>query len=206
MVVIGLTGGIGSGKSAVASRMRDAGVPVIDADLVAREVVEPGSDPLEQIAQTFGRHLIGESGALRRKALGAIVFSDPAKLTKLNSITHPAILQRTQEKMKALGEQGHPWIVYEAALILENRLTPDLHELIAVLCDPALQLQRVMARDGLALEAATARLQAQTSNERRRAQADHILENDGTLQGLQDQVDELLERLSRVHGAPRTHL
>jgi dephospho-CoA kinase len=202
MVVIGLTGGIGSGKSVVATRMRRAGVPVIDADQVAREVVQPGSTALVEIGQTFGEHLIGEDGELRRKALGAIVFADPEQLSLLNGITHPAILSRTQEKMTALKSQGHQWVVYEAALILENKLTPGLHELIAVLCDPALQLQRVMARDELGEEAASARIAAQTTNERRRAQADHVLENHGALQVLHDQVDALIERLSQAHGAP----
>ena len=202
MVVIGLTGGIGSGKSAVATRMRDAGVPVIDADRVAREVVQPGSPALREISRTFGEHLIGDDGELRRKALGAIVFSDPAKLSLLNGITHPAIVSRTQEKMTALMERGHRWVVYEAALILENQLSPGLHELIAILCDPATQLQRVMARDDLSEEGAAARIAAQTTNERRREEADHVLQNDGDLRALHDQVDALIERLSLAHGAP----
>ena len=202
MVVIGLTGGIGSGKSAVATRMRDAGVAVIDADRVAREVVQPGSPALLEIGRTFGEHLIGEDGELRRKELGAIVFSDPAKLSLLNGITHPAIVSRTQEKMTALMERGHRWVVYEAALILENQISPGLHELVAVLCDPATQLQRVIARDDLSEEGAAARIAAQTTNERRREEADHVLQNDGDLRALHDQVDALIERLSLAHGAP----
>ena len=204
MVVIGLTGGIGSGKSAVAARVRQAGVPVVDADEVAREVVQPGSPALMEIGRTFGAHLIGADGELRRKALGAIVFSDPEQLSLLNAITHPAILSRTQEKLARFMGLGHRWVVYEAALILENRLTPGLHELVAVLCHPALQLQRVMARDDLAHEEAAARIAAQTTNERRRAQADHVLENDGPLEALHDQVDSLVALLSQAHGAPRS--
>lgn len=202
MVVIGLTGGIGSGKSAAARRIRGAGVPVIDADQVAREIVAPGSPTLEKIATTFGSHLIGEDGELRRKELGSIVFSDPEKLSMLNQITHPAILMSTQEKLTRLRSQGHRWVVYEAALILENGLNPGMEKLIAVVCDPQTQLQRVMERDQLDERAATERLDAQTTNERRRAQADYILENDTDLASLHEQVDALLERFNQAYGAP----
>ena len=202
MVVIGLTGGIGSGKSAVASRIRGAGVPVIDADLVAREVVEPGAPALAKIAQAFGAHLIDEHGELRRKELGSIVFSDPEKLATLNQITHPAILIKTRERLAELRTLGHRWVIYEAALILENGLNPGLEKLIVVVCDPHTQLRRIMERDQLDHGAAEARMKAQTINERRREGSDYILENDEDLTALHDRVDALLERLSQVYGAP----
>lgn len=202
MAVIGLTGGIGSGKSTVAARMRRAGVPVIDADRVAREIVEPGSPALVEIERVFGAEVIATDGSLRRKALGAIVFSDPEKLATLNRITHPAILRLTQRRLADLASAGHPWAVYEAALILENGLSPGLDQLVAVVCDPNRQLERVMKRDGLSETDASARIASQTGNERKREAADHVLENDGELEALIVEVDALVERLARRYGAP----
>lgn len=200
--MIGLTGGIGSGKSTVAARMRRAGVPVIDADRVAREIVEPGSPALVEIERVFGAEVIATDGSLRRKALGAIVFSDPEKLATLNRITHPAILRLTQRRLADLASAGHPWAVYEAALILENGLSPGLDQLVAVVCDPNRQLERVMKRDGLSETDASARIASQTGNERKREAADHVLENDGELEALIVEVDALVERLARRYGAP----
>ena len=199
--MIGLTGGIGSGKSTVAARMRRAGVPVIDADRVAREIVEPGSPALVEIERVFGAEVIATDGSLRRKALGAIVFSDPEKLATLNRITHPAILRLTQRRLADLASAGHPWAVYEAALILENGLSPGLDQLVAVVCDPNRQLERVMKRDGLSETDASARIASQTGNERKREAADHVLENDGELEALIVEVDDLVERLARRYGA-----
>jgi dephospho-CoA kinase len=202
MAVVGLTGGIGSGKSVVAGWLRDAGVPVIDADQLAREAVAPGTPALASIARTFGEHLIGDDGALDRAALGKIVFSDPKKLAMLNTITHPAILARAGDQMVALMTDGHPWVVYEAALILENGLAPGLRSLVAVVCDPEAQIDRVMARDGLSREEAGARLSAQTDNKARREAADFALENDGDLNALEIQVEALVATLSQAYGAP----
>ncbi|MBD90405.1 MAG: dephospho-CoA kinase [Deltaproteobacteria bacterium] len=204
MAVIGLTGGIGSGKSTVAAQLRASGVPVIDADQVAREIVEPGSPVLQKIAEAFGEEFLDEVGALRRQALGALVFSDPEKLQQLNELTHPAILLRVQERLMALRAEGHPWVVYEAALIIERALTPGLTELIAVVCEPRLQLDRIVARDGLDTAAAADRIAAQTTNDRRREVSDHVVENDGDLAALRDEVETLLERLSTTYGAPRS--
>ncbi|MBD89737.1 MAG: dephospho-CoA kinase [Deltaproteobacteria bacterium] len=204
MAVIGLTGGIGSGKSTVAAQLRASGVPVIDADQVAREIVEPGSPVLQKIAEAFGEEFLDEVGALRRQALGALVFSDPEKLQQLNELTHPAILLRVQERLMALRADGHPWVVYEAALIIERALTPGLTELIAVVCEPRLQLDRIVARDGLDTAAAADRIAAQTTNDRRREVSDHVVENDGDLAALRDEVETLLERLSTTYGAPRS--
>jgi len=202
MVVVGLTGGIASGKSTVAAWFREAGVPVIDADRLAREVVEPGSVALEMIARTFGEHLIDSTGALDRKALGDIVFSDAKKLKVLNAITHPAILARAGDRMVELMRAGHPWVIYEAALILENQLAPGLGALVAVLSNPGTQLRRVVERDGLTAQSAAARLHAQTDNAARREAADHVLENDGDLEALRSQVHRLIEKLSKAYGAP----
>ena len=202
MAVVGLTGGIGSGKSVVAGWLREAGVPVIDADQLAREAVAPGTPALGAIARTFGADLVREDGTLDRAALGRIVFSDPKKLAMLNTITHPAILARAGDRMVALMGEGHPWVIYEAALILENGLAPGLRSLVAVVSDPKVQIQRVMARDGLSSEEAAARLAAQTDNAARREAADFVLENDDDLAALEAKVAGLINALGQAYGAP----
>ena len=194
--MIGLTGGIASGKSTVAARMRERGVPVIDADQVARDVVEPGEPTLENIARTFGQGVMQPDGTLNRKALGAIVFADPQKLAVLNAITHPAIMARVGQRLVELQREKHPWVVYEAALVIENGLAPGLSELIVVLCDPETQVHRVMARDGLDEEAARQRLAAQTDNATREAAAAHVLLNDGDLDALLAATDALIDTLN----------
>ena len=201
MEVIGLTGGIASGKSTVARRLRERGVPVIDADQVARDVVALGEPTLEHLRLTFGDGVIEPDGSLNRKALGAIVFADPAKLAALNAITHPANMARVGQRLVELQREGHPWVIYEAALIIENDLSPGLSGLIAVVCDPERQVARVQARDGLSEEAARQRLAAQTDNTTREAQADGVLRNDGDLASLLEATDTLIDALNGQYAA-----
>ncbi|MDP6942706.1 MAG: dephospho-CoA kinase [Myxococcota bacterium] len=196
MQVIGLTGGIASGKSTVAKRLRERGVPVIDADQVARDVVAPGEPTLEHLRMTFGDEILQPDGALDRKALGAIVFSDPAKLAALNAITHPAIMARVGQRLVDLQREGHGWVVYEAALIIENGLSPGLSGLIAVVCDPETQVARIQRRDGLTEAEARKRLAAQTDNATREEQADGVLRNDGELDALLAATDALFEAMN----------
>ncbi len=196
MNVIGLTGGIASGKSTVAKRLRERGVPVIDADQVARDVVEPGEPTLEHLRLTFGAEIVREDGALDRKALGAIVFADPAKLSALNAITHPAIMARVGQSLVDLQREGHAWVVYEAALIIENDLAPGLGGLIAVICDPERQVARILTRDGLTDAEARQRLAAQTDNATREDKADTVLRNDGDLDALIKATDVLIDTLN----------
>lgn len=203
MAVIGLTGGIASGKSAVARRLRERGVPIIDADLVAREVVAPGEASLAGIRAHFGPEVIGAGGALDRKRLAAIVFSDPGQLEALNAITHPAIMARVGQRLIALRRSGAAWVVYEAALILENDLAPGLDLLVVVICDPEVQVRRVMARDGLDEAAARRRLAAQTDNDTRRAAADVVIDNDHDEAALVARVDEVVEELDARFGDAR---
>ncbi len=200
MQIVGLTGGIASGKSTVAARLRARGVPVIDADRVAREVVEPGSPVIEAIRHAFGDAVIRADGSLDRKGLGAVVFSDPARLAVLNGITHPAILERVTAQLDQLRAEGHPWVCYEAALIVDQGLAPGLTLLVAVICDPELQVARMASRDGLSEVAARQRLAAQTSNAARRAAADIVLTNDSTLDVLIARADALVDELNRRLG------
>ena len=199
IAIVGLTGGIASGKSTVGKRLRERGVPVIDADLVAREVVEPGEEALAAIEARFGSGVIEHDGTLNRKGLGKIVFADPSALADLNAITHPAIMRRVAAHARKLAEDGHRWAVYEAALIIEHNLAPSLDQLIVVLCDPETQITRVMARDGLSQREAEQRMAAQTDNAAREARADVILANDGTLQALLTATDALIDRLKATY-------
>lgn len=204
--VIGLTGGIASGKSTVAARWRKLGVEVIDADLVAREIVEPGKPALSAIAKTFGDTFLQADGTLNRGKLGAYVFSDPAALARLNALTHPAIMAAVGKRMADAHRAGSPWVAYEAALILENQLAPGLTELVAVICAPETQVQRVMTRNGLDETQARQRVASQTDNATRLAAADHVIENDGSLVELLVAADALFGALCERHGPIETPL
>lgn len=193
MKVVGLTGGIASGKSTVATRWRQLGVHVIDADQVAREVVEPGQPALEKISRHFGKRVICDDGTLDRSKLGEIVFSDPQQLQALNRITHPAIATSVRSELTKLRAEGRSWCVYEAALIVDNGLSPALFELVAVICDPAVQHRRLMARNHLNSEQAWQRINAQVSNEQRRQAANVVIDNNGSLEALMRRADGLVK-------------
>ena len=192
IAVIGVTGGIACGKSTVTARMREHGIPVIDADLVARDVVRPDQPCLMTIRRVFGEAVIQSDGTLDRKRLGAIVFSDPAQLQQLNQITHPAILKQVEETTAAYGKSGARWVVYDAALIIENGLSPMLDKLVVVLCEPEIQLHRLMARDHITESEALDRIAKQTTNRVRRERGDFIIENNGTLEDLRQAADALV--------------
>ncbi|MCA9518993.1 MAG: dephospho-CoA kinase, partial [Myxococcales bacterium] len=129
------------------------------------------------------------------------VFADPAALAKLNAITHPAILARVGRELATAHREGLPWVVYEAALILENKLAPGLSRLVVVLADPEVQVQRLMARSGLPETEARQRIAAQTDNATRRAAADHVIENHGDLAALEARADAVFDALSAAYGA-----
>jgi dephospho-CoA kinase len=202
MPVIGLTGGIACGKSTVAEVFRERGVRVIDADLVAREVTMPHEPALAALVREFGSDILLEDGTLDRKGLGAKVFGDPTAVAKLNAITHPAILARTGKRLADAQREGLGWVIYEAALILENRAEAGLSGLIVVLCPPESQRQRLMARNGLTPEEVERRIAAQTSDEVRRAKATWLIENDGDLPALVEKAHRLVDTLVEKYGAP----
>lgn len=198
---IGLTGGIASGKSTVAARFRELGVPIVDADQLAREVVEPGSDGLREIVHAFGPDVLDASGALDRKKLGALVFDDPDARRTLERITHPRIAALSMQRMAQLATSGAPYGLYEAALLVENGIHRTLNGLVVVACSPETQLARVMARDGLDEEAARARLAAQKPLADKLAAATWVIWNDADVAALRTRVDathqQILGSLSR---------
>lgn len=194
MKLIGLTGGIASGKSAAASLLRARGVPVVDADQLAREVVQPGSDGLAVVAAAFPG-VVGGDGALDRARLGAVVFADDDARRRLNGILHPRIAALAAEKTAAIAATGAPVCVYEAPLLFENGLDAAMDATILIAVDEATQLRRLMERDGLDEAAARARVAAQMPLHEKRARATIVVENTGTRDDLARALDAAWARL-----------
>lgn len=200
--VYGLTGNIGSGKSTVARLLRDRGVAVVDADQIAREVVEPGTPGLAQVAARFPGVLDGQ-GRLDRKALGARVFTDDAERRALNGILHPLIGAEAARRTAALADQGVAFAIYEAALIVENGLDSALDGLIVVIAPDDEQVRRVVLRDGLAEAETRARIAAQLPAAQKAAKADFVIHNAGPVEDLAAQVDRVLAALHSGYSRAR---
>jgi dephospho-CoA kinase len=195
MLRVGLTGGIGAGKSEVSRRLAAQGAIVIDADLIAREVVAPGTDGLAEVVEAFGPELLGPDGGLDRDRLGDIVFADPQLLGKLNAIVHP----RVGARMRALEESAAPGaiVVHDVPLIAENNLASAYDLVVVVDVPPRLQLDRLVRLRGMTPEQAQARMAAQASREERLAVAGMVLDNSGSLAELDRQVGDLWTELRR---------
>lgn len=194
MLRVGLTGGIGSGKSTVARALADLGAVVVDADLVAREVVEPGMPALTAIRERFGGEVFGSDGALDRPALGRVVFSDPAALADLEAITHPAIWKRTADLLAQAPEDAI--LVHDMPLIVEKSMGADYHLVVVVGAEEDERLDRLVRDRGMDAHDAQARIDAQADDAARRAAADIWLDNNGTPEQLDVEVRRLwAERL-----------
>jgi len=197
-LLIGLTGGIASGKSTVAQRFMDLGVPVIDADVAAREVVAPGKPGLQQVIDRFGSRVVAENGELDRRALREIVFSDPDARRDLEAILHPLI--RGEMDRSAAVAVG-PYIVMAIPLLIEGGSRDRVDRILVVDVDEAVQLQRVMARDHCSAEQAQAILASQAPRSARLAAADDVLPNGGTVTELRQAVDALHQQYLRLAAA-----
>jgi dephospho-CoA kinase len=193
--VIGLTGGIASGKSLVAKILRELGAPVIDADELARKAVEPGQPAYEDVVREFGPAVVGPDGALDRKRLADIVFADEEKRRRLGQITHPRIAQLALAETAALAARGAPLVIYEAALLVENGIHKNLGGLIVVKAEPEQQLARATARDGAGEGAARARIASQLPLADKLAVATHVIDNSGTPEETRRQVEKLWREL-----------
>jgi len=196
--VLGLTGGIGSGKSMVASMFANLGAEVIDADQLAREVVEPGQPALEEIATAFGREILLPDGRLDRGKLARIIFADPIARARLNAITHPRIQERMATEMALRGSRPGVLIV-DIPLLYENDRTGTVDRVIVVWVDTKTQLRRLVERDGLTADEARQRIAAQMPLDEKRARADMVVDNSGSRQNTRRQV----EAIYRQH-APTT--
>ncbi|MBV0933004.1 dephospho-CoA kinase [Marinobacterium weihaiense] len=191
MLVAGLTGGIGSGKSAASACFTALGVPVIDADLVARQVVEPGSDALQKIAAHFGQDVIRADGQLDRPALRRIVFDKERERNWLEALLHPLIRESILDTLEALDADGHPYAVLASPLLLETDQHLLINQVIVVDVPEQVQVERTMARDGIEEAQVRQILAAQLSREERLQHADQVLDNSGTEEQLQEAVKAL---------------
>jgi dephospho-CoA kinase len=198
--LFGLTGGIASGKSTVAVRLRAHGVPVIDADAVAREVVEPGTDGLRAIVEAFGAGVIDASGALDRKGLARIVFADATARRRLNAITHPRIGRRTAELAAELTRAGEPLGCYEAALLVENGVVDMFRPLVVVSCPEWVQVERLRARDNASRDDAIARIAAQKPLAAKVAVADFVIDTSDSVERSARQTDDVLRSICEMQG------
>jgi dephospho-CoA kinase len=207
--LVGLTGGIGSGKSTVAARFRARGWPVIDADAVAREIVEPGEPTLAALADRFGEHILRRDGSLDRPALARVAFVDDASRADLDRLTHPRITARIAERLAVLGGEDpgpDPLIaVVDHPLLIETGQVGRFDEVVVVMADERVRLARLVEQRGLDPDDARARMRAQASDDQRRAAATHLLENEGTLAELERAAEDVAERIDaaarRARGA-----
>ncbi|WP_055568917.1 dephospho-CoA kinase [Streptomyces atriruber] len=195
MLKVGLTGGIGAGKSEVSRLLVAAGAVLIDADKIAREVVEPGTPGLAAVVEAFGREVLAPDGSLDRPKLGAVVFADAEKLAALNAIVHPLVGARSAELEQAAS--GDAVVVHDVPLLAENGLAP-LYDLVVVVdASPETQLDRLVRLRGMSEEDARARMAAQATREKRLEIADIVIDNDGPLEGLSKRVGEVWAELAR---------
>lgn len=195
-VRVGLTGGIASGKTAVSDLLQAHGAVIIDSDVLAREVVAPGSPGLGQVVQRFGRDILHQAdGSLDRAALGKIVFADPAARQDLEKIIHPAVRSRAAELEAAAPVDAV--VVQVIPLLVETGQSDHFDVLVVVDVDPTLQLRRVMERGGLSEDEASSRIAAQASRDERLAVADVVIKNSGTRADLAARVDEVWQSLAR---------
>jgi dephospho-CoA kinase len=201
MLKVGLTGGIGAGKSEVSRLLVECGAVLIDADRIAREVVEPGTPGLAAVVAAFGEEVLAADGSLDRPRLGSIVFADQDRLGVLNSIVHPLVRDRSRELEEAAAEDAV--VVHDVPLLTENGLAPLYDLVIVVDADPATQLDRLVRLRGMAEEDARARMAAQATREQRRGIADIVIDNDVPLEDLRRRVREVWDELVRRAHPPR---
>jgi dephospho-CoA kinase len=193
--LIGLTGGIASGKSAVSAILRKLGAQVIDADTLAREVVAPYKPAWNEIVETFGNEVLQPDKTLDRKKLRRIVFDDPEARKQLEAITHPKIRQLAQKKIQDCAAAGAPLVVYEAPLLFEANIHLWLRPVVLVACDMTTQKRRLRERDHLTEAEVERHLGAQMSLEEKRKLADYVIDNTGSLSDLEDKVTGLVQTI-----------
>jgi dephospho-CoA kinase len=195
MLRVGLTGGIGAGKSEVSRRLEAQGAILIDADAIAREVVAPGTTGLAAVTEAFGAGVLRPDGSLDREGLGEIVFADPARLATLNGIVHPLVGQRMAELERGTGPEAI--VVHDVPLLAENNLAAGYDLVVVVDVPEHVQLDRLTRHRGMSSEQAQARMSAQASRDNRLAIADLVVDNSGSLAELDRQVGDLWAELRR---------
>jgi len=200
---VGLSGGIGSGKSTVSAMLAELGATIVDADAIVHELQAPGMPLLDEIAGSFGVHLLDPDGALDRAALGAVVFRDPDARRRLGEIMHPPVIAEMVRRARAAMESGSPLVVLDIPLLFEGKragtgsaVAFDYHALVAVWVPRSVQIERTMRRDGCDQAEAERRVNAQMPIDEKRAMATHVIDNSGDLVKTREQVEALFAELS----------
>lgn len=192
MLTIGLTGPTGAGKSTVAGLFASFGLPVLDADRIYRELLIPPSDCLSELVRHFGREILAADGTLNRRALGRVVFSDPAELEILNGISHRYVMNDVRRRLRGFRTDGCPAAVFDAPQLFEAGADALCNIIVSVLASPEVRLGRIMARDGISEEAARERMAAQKPDAFFRSHSDYIIENNGGTESLTASVRRIL--------------
>ncbi|UBI08182.1 dephospho-CoA kinase [Corynebacterium coyleae] len=195
MKKVGLTGGIGSGKSTVARMLADEGFPVVDADQIAREIMEPGSPVLAQVAEVFGEDLIDDTGALNRAELAKRAFSSTEQTEKLNALTHPAIRAESNRRFDEAEKAGARAVIYDMPLLVDLGLHHDMGMTVVVDVDVDERVRRLVDKRGLTEADARARIAQQVDDDTRRAAADIVVDNNGPLEALAAQVEKVVRMI-----------
>jgi len=193
-VVIGLTGGIASGKSTVSNMIKEMGITVVDADQISRDVVEFGKPAYNKIVEVFGVEILQEDHTLNREKLGTLIFSDQKKREQLNEIVHPAVRKEMLQQVKKEKELGSSAVVLDIPLLFESKLTYLVDKTILVYVDEQIQLERLMQRNGYTEEEAKLRIQSQLPLKDKRKLADEIIDNNGSLENTQTQLKAVLNK------------
>lgn len=187
MLIIGLTGNIGCGKSSLSKIFMDKGIDVVDADIVSRQIFED-EELLQTVFEKFGPSIKNNDGSLNRKALGNIVFNDDEKLIELNNITHPRIKDKIFNQIRNLEEQGKPIVILDGALLVETGYLDDVDKLIVVTCDEEIQIERIKKRDNCTKLEALSRIKSQMSQVEKVKYADYTIDNSGTIEELKNKA------------------
>ena len=195
MKLIGLTGGIASGKSTVAKILERLGAAIVDADVLSREVVEPGQAAWHDIVSAFGDGVLQSDQTLDRQKLRTIIFNNPAARKQLEAIIHPRVRALAEQRIREHSEAGYAVVIYVVPLLFEGNLQDGLRPVILVACDVNVQRQRLVERDHLDRTAAQKHIEAQMSLEEKRRLADYVIENNGSLDDLERQVREVLAKI-----------
>lgn len=192
-LIIGLTGSIASGKSTVSSMLTQFNIPIIDADLISRQIVSPGEKAYHQIVQSFGEAILARDKTINRKQLGNLIFSNEAKRQQLNEIMHPAIREEMMKQKDAYVSEGNPCVVLDIPLLFENNLTYLVDKIIVVYVDEDTQLKRLMERDQSTVEEATQRIKSQISINKKVELADAVINNNGSITHTRAQLEQILK-------------
>ncbi|MDV2885897.1 dephospho-CoA kinase [Alkalihalophilus pseudofirmus] len=196
-MLIGLTGGIASGKSTVSNWLSEHGYPIIDADKIARDVVEPGMGAYEAIVGQFGREILFEDGTINRKKLGSIIFKDEKKRSELNQIVHPAVRREMLAQKDRYEAEGHETIIFDIPLLFESNLFHLVDRVMLVYVDKQTQLNRLLDRDQAGSEDAKARIASQLPLEDKKSRADYIIDNSGSLEETFQQLKNVIQHWSK---------